>query len=42
MWDPEIGETNDVNGVGGVQTKGLDFGAYPITKIFTLGVNLQF
>ncbi len=41
-WDPEIGETNDVNGVGGVQTKGLDFGAYPITKIFTLGVNLQF
>jgi len=41
-WDPEIGEVADIDGNSGVQTRGIDFGSYPITKIFTLGVNLQF
>ncbi|MCX2680478.1 TonB-dependent receptor [Galbibacter sp. EGI 63066] len=41
-WDPEIGQVADVNGNSSVQTRGVDFGAYPITKSFTLGVNLQF
>ncbi|WP_432221111.1 SusC/RagA family TonB-linked outer membrane protein [Flavobacterium sp. TMP13] len=41
-WDPEIGEVRDNNGKVGVQARGIDNGAYPITKSFTLGVNLQF
>lgn len=41
-WDPEIGEVADFNGKSGVQSRGIDTGAYPITKSFTLGVNLQF
>lgn len=41
-WDPEIGQVSDVDGNSGVQTRGIDFGAYPVTRIFTLGVNLQF
>tara|TARA_R110002020_G_scaffold473448_1_gene702695 strand:- start:6125 stop:9280 length:3156 start_codon:yes stop_codon:yes gene_type:complete len=41
-WDPEIGEVTDIDGNGGVQTRGIDFGAYPITRTFTVGVNLQF
>ena len=41
-WDPEIGEVKDNNGRSGVQSRGIDTGAYPITKSFTLGVNLQF
>ena len=41
-WDPEIGQVSDNNGNSGVQTRGVDTGAYPITKSVTLGVNLQF
>lgn len=41
-WDPEIGEVSDIDGNSGVQTRGIDFGSYPVTKIFTLGMNLQF
>ncbi|WP_373518173.1 SusC/RagA family TonB-linked outer membrane protein [Pricia sp.] len=41
-WDPEIGQVSDNNGNSGVQTRGIDTGAYPITRSFTLGVNLQF
>lgn len=41
-WDPEIGEVRDNNGNSGVQSRGIDTGAYPITRSFTLGVNLQF
>ncbi len=40
--DPEIGTVADVNGRAGVQTRGVDFGAYPNAQTFTLGVNLQF
>ena len=41
-WDPEIGQVSDNNGNSGVQSRGIDTGAYPITRSFTLGVNLQF
>lgn len=41
-WDPEIGQVSGINGNSSVQTRGIDQGAYPITKTFTLGVNLQF
>jgi TonB-dependent starch-binding outer membrane protein SusC len=40
--DPEIGTVTDVSGRSGVQTRGLDFGSYPNTQTYTLGVNLQF
>lgn len=40
--DPEIGTVTDLNGRGGVQTRGVDFGAYPIAQTFTLGINVQF
>ena len=40
--DPEIGQTTDNNGRSGVQARGIDNGAYPITRSFTMGVNLQF
>ncbi|MDT0643755.1 TonB-dependent receptor [Zunongwangia sp. F363] len=40
--DPEVGIANDIDGLGGVQSRGIDFGAYPTTPTFTLGVNLQF
>lgn len=35
-WDPEIGE------VSGVTATGVDVGAYPVARTFTVGVNLQF
>ncbi|WP_367751971.1 SusC/RagA family TonB-linked outer membrane protein [Flavobacterium sp. WC2430] len=42
-WDPEIGQVSDQNGTsGGVQTRGIDFGTFPVAKSFTLGLNLQF
>lgn len=42
-WDPEIGQVSDQNGTtGGVQTRGIDFGSYPVSRSFTLGLNLQF
>lgn len=41
-WDPEIGQISDIDGNSSVQTRGIDFGAYPITPSYTLGVNLQF
>jgi TonB-linked SusC/RagA family outer membrane protein len=41
-WDPEIGQVSDFNGNSGVQSRGIDFASYPITPIYTMGVNLQF
>ncbi|MEC5165468.1 TonB-linked SusC/RagA family outer membrane protein [Flavobacterium sp. PL11] len=41
-WDPEIGEVSDFSGKSGVQSRGIDTGAYPVSKSSTLGVNLQF
>ncbi len=40
-WDPEIGQVSDFNGNAGVQSRGIDFASYPITPIFTMGVNLN-
>lgn len=40
--DPEIGSVTDIDGNGGVQSRGVDFGAYPSPRTFTIGVNLQF
>ncbi|MGS2763537.1 SusC/RagA family TonB-linked outer membrane protein [Sinomicrobium sp. M5D2P9] len=40
--DPEIGEVTDIDGNGGIQSRGVDFGAYPSAKTFTMGVNLKF
>ena len=40
--DPEIGSVTDIDGNGGVQSRGVDFGAYPSPQTFTVGVNLQF
>lgn len=40
--DPEIGTATDIDGNGGVQTRGIDFGAYPNSATFTVGFNLQF
>lgn len=41
-WDPEIGQISDLNGESSVQTRGIDFGTYPVSKSITLGVSLQF
>ncbi|MFS4467949.1 SusC/RagA family TonB-linked outer membrane protein [Maribacter sp. 2210JD10-5] len=40
--DPEIGQNTDINGNSSVTTRGIDAGAYPISKTFTLGFNLKF
>lgn len=40
--DPEIGTATDNSGNSGVQTRGIDFGAYPNSPTITLGLNLQF
>ncbi|GLB52659.1 SusC/RagA family TonB-linked outer membrane protein [Neptunitalea chrysea] len=40
--DPEIGTATDIDGNGGVQTRGIDFGAYPNSATITVGFNLQF
>ncbi|SFB84224.1 TonB-linked outer membrane protein, SusC/RagA family [Zunongwangia mangrovi] len=40
--DPEIGTATDIDGNGGVQTRGIDFGSYPNSPTITLGLNLQF
>ncbi len=40
--DPEIGQNSDVNGNSSVTTRGIDAGAYPVSKTFTLGLNLKF
>ncbi|UGU17885.1 TonB-dependent receptor [Sinomicrobium kalidii] len=40
--DPEIGEVADIDGNGGIQSRGVDFGAYPSARTFTVGVNLKF
>ena len=40
--DPEIGTVTDIDGNGGVATRGIDFGSYPNSPTFTLGFNLQF
>lgn len=40
--DPEIGTVSDIDGNSGVQTRGIDFGAYPTTPTFTVGLNLNF
>jgi len=46
-WDPEIGQNADIPQADGstrssAQTRGVDFGAYPVTSSYTLGVNLKF
>lgn len=40
--DPEIGQNTDINGNSSVTTRGIDAGAYPLSKTFTLGLNLKF
>ncbi|MEL7147118.1 MAG: SusC/RagA family TonB-linked outer membrane protein, partial [Bacteroidota bacterium] len=40
--DPEIGQNSDINGNNSVTTRGIDAGAYPLSKSFTLGLNLKF
>jgi len=40
--DPEIGQNSDINGVSNVTTRGIDAGAYPLSKSFTFGLNLNF
>ncbi len=40
--DPEIGQNSDINGNSSVTTRGIDAGAYPLSKTFTLGLNLKF
>ncbi len=40
--DPEIGQNADINGSSNVTTRGIDAGAYPLSKTFTLGLNLKF
>ena len=40
--DPEIGQNADVNGNSSVTTRGFDAGAYPVSKMLTAGINLQF
>ncbi len=40
--DPEIGQNTDINGNNNVTTRGIDAGAYPLSKTFTLGLNLKF
>ncbi|WP_170179825.1 SusC/RagA family TonB-linked outer membrane protein [Flavivirga rizhaonensis] len=40
--DPEIGQNADINGNSSVTTRGIDAGAYPLSKTFTLGLNLKF
>lgn len=41
-YDPEIGQNSDIDGVSSVGTRGIDAGAYPITKSMTMGVNMKF
>ncbi len=40
--DPEVGQNPDINGNSSVTTRGIDAGAYPLSKTFTLGLNLKF
>ena len=40
--DPEIGQNTDINGNSSVTTRGIDAGAYPLSKTYTLGLNLKF
>ncbi len=40
--DPEIGQNADRNGVSNVTTRGIDAGAFPLSKSFTLGLNVKF
>lgn len=40
--DPEVGQNSDINGNSSVTTRGIDAGAYPLSKTFTLGLNLKF
>ncbi|WP_350289598.1 TonB-dependent receptor [uncultured Croceitalea sp.] len=40
--DPEIGQNTDINGNSSVTTRGIDAGAYPLSRTFTLGLNLKF
>lgn len=40
--DPEIGQNSDIDGNSSVTTRGIDAGAYPLSKTFTLGLNLKF
>ncbi|MEP5372440.1 SusC/RagA family TonB-linked outer membrane protein [Ekhidna sp.] len=40
--DPEIGQNTDINGNNSVTTRGIDAGAYPLSKSYTFGLNLKF
>jgi len=40
--DPEIGQNSDIDGVSNATTRGIDAGAYPLSKSFTFGLNLNF
>lgn len=40
--DPEIGQNTDINGNNSVTTRGIDAGAYPLSKTYTLGLNFKF
>ncbi|MEM7297230.1 MAG: SusC/RagA family TonB-linked outer membrane protein, partial [Bacteroidota bacterium] len=40
--DPEIGQNSDINGNNSVTTRGIDAGAYPLSKSYTFGLNLKF
>jgi len=40
--DPEIGQNSDINGNSNVTTRGIDAGAYPVSKLITFGLNLKF
>ena len=41
-YDPEIGQNADINGNSSVTTRGIDAGAYPLSKSYTFGLNLKF
>ncbi|WP_282079350.1 SusC/RagA family TonB-linked outer membrane protein [Aquimarina algiphila] len=40
--DPEVGQNSDIQGQSSVTTRGIDAGAYPVSRFFTLGFNLKF
>jgi len=40
--DPEIGQNSDINGNNSVTTRGIDNGAFPLSKTYTLGFNFKF
>jgi hypothetical protein len=41
-YSPEIGTTRDLSNGGDVLSNGIDYGSYPIPRIFSFGINLTF